>query len=238
MKPCRGPQGHANMTRHINNASSLIAVSLYQPKVAAFGRLCSFQAVPDLLTHRHTHTGVHCDGTHKDTLLLTSVQLCCESWLTVSAVSPLFSFPFLPSCRLPAGGGAHPHLQLLSGDQGAEPWQEAGGAHLLCWLRQQRWVVVGIAGYVFDTTVSQWNRLDPRNISVTGKRNDPPESWELGFTQCSHKHTQPTGKNRKSSSWAVSKRKTQCLTKISSSWKWSSQKQTKQCLNRNINCWI
>lgn len=57
--------------------------------------------------------------------------------------------PLLPPS---AGGRAHPHLQLLFGDERAESWQEAGGAHLLRRLWQQWWVSVkpwtGLFGHV------------------------------------------------------------------------------------------
>lgn len=123
---------HSNMTCHINYASSLIPVSLYYPKLSALGRLCSFQSVLGLLIHSHP--------LWQDTQGHFVVDICTIkllSWLTVSTFSPLSCVPFsLLLRRLPAGGRAHPHLQLLFGDQGAESRQEAGGTHLLRWLWQ------------------------------------------------------------------------------------------------------
>lgn len=54
IKARRGPQRHANMTRHMNYASSLAAPSLYQLKASAAGESVQLSARRILVIHTHT----------------------------------------------------------------------------------------------------------------------------------------------------------------------------------------
>lgn len=76
-----------------------------------------------------------CCGFQLWIVLCRSQPSCCH----LSFPNPPLLFPF----SSPAGSRAHPHLQLLPRDQGAEPRQAARGAHLLRRLWQQWWVSAG-----------------------------------------------------------------------------------------------
>lgn len=110
----------SNMTHHINYASLLIAEVLM-----LFIILNSLFTDPHAVwCHCNTHS--HSQQLWQDTQGHFVVFVCpikLLSWLTVSTFSPLSCVPS-PVCsvHLPAGGRAHPHLQLLFGDQGAESW--------------------------------------------------------------------------------------------------------------------
>lgn len=54
IKARRGPLRHANMTRHMNYASSLAALSLYQRKASAAGESVQLSARRTLVIHTHT----------------------------------------------------------------------------------------------------------------------------------------------------------------------------------------
>lgn len=54
IKARRGPLRHANMTRHMNYASSLAAPSLYQRQASAAGESVQLSACRTLVIHTHT----------------------------------------------------------------------------------------------------------------------------------------------------------------------------------------
>lgn len=109
--------------RHINNTSSIVTAALalliilkvMLRQTAMPPRRCDYQSAVGQLIHAAALID------RGSTLLL------CLHGEAVDLI--LNSPPFCPPP--PACGRAHSHLQLLFGDQGAEPRQEARGAHLL-----------------------------------------------------------------------------------------------------------